>query len=241
MLRMNGVANTCPARRTCRRRSPPRAPGDGGARRVRAPSDRAPARTPSPAPAAPRTRSAGGRRRCCRPGPVANGPAMAPAVPPRPMSGYSRRALFVAPDVGHEAPEHRDHEQVEHAHPHEEQRAQRLRAEQAFEGEQGHEREQAGDEERVHRRHHDPPRPARHQPGEHRSAPAWRRRSRRRTTAAGSNRPPPTAARAPVASRSTRSARRRSTRTTTRPRAFPVANARRTGIRSGRTASVRSA
>ena len=64
--------------------------------------------------------------------------------------------------------------------------------EQSLVGEQRHEPEQAGDEEDIHHRHHDPSRiarrPVRRTPA---SAPAWRGRWPHRTRATGSSRPRP--------------------------------------------------
>ena len=99
---------------------------------------------------------------------VMSGPAIAPAVPPSAMTGNRRRAccwsqmsamklqntdaanrLNTLTQTKNTAPSARGLNKPVHR-------------------EQRHECQQAGDEERIHQRHHDRSRPARHQRGEHR-------------------------------------------------------------------------
>ena len=76
--------------------------------------------------------------------------------------------LFGIEKIGHEAPEHRHHEQVEHADPDEEHRAEQTRADRVLDTEQGNERKHAGDEEQIHQRHENPSRETRDQRAEQR-------------------------------------------------------------------------
>ncbi len=136
-------------------------------------------------------------------------------------------ALVIVEDIHQEAPEHRDHEQVENGDPHEEDPphpdvlAPRRPVQKDQEEEQVGREKPVGQRDKAHRRQ------PRNQRGKRRIRRApFRSRSRRKATAVSPRRRPRRSHRAADGSRSRPTARRRNRATTRRGPWFPAAGRR---------------